>query len=97
MYKKPTYEVNLEQIEQFVRRMDESQNQAVPFFSFNFFNYYTHDNFAVPPNLDLKLRDTLARLENDKLLDNTMLILMSDYGQRLQLYYTMTDDGKREH
>ena len=95
--KTPTYEVGLEQIDTFVRRMNESPNQATPYFSFNFFNYYTHDNFAVPPNLDLSLKKTLERLENDKLLDNTMLFVMSDHGNRLNYYYSYTDEGKVEH
>ena len=95
--KTPTYEVGLEQIDTFVRRMNESPNQATPYFSFNFFNYYTHDNFAVPPNLDLSLKKTLERLENDKLLDNTMLFVMSDHGNRLSYYYSYTDEGKVEH
>jgi hypothetical protein len=94
---KPIYKIIFDTIETFLRKMQENDvNFQIPYFFYNFFGEYTHDNLAVPANLDMEFRNLLLRLENEKYLENTLLVMFSDHGSRLTLYSFQTQSGKIE-
>lgn len=93
-YKKPTFQLWIEQIENFIKQM--SNPSSVPYFSFNFLTEMTHDHLAIPSNLDKQLRNFLNRINSNGYLDNTMLLLFSDHGNRLNYYSYATEGGKLE-
>ena len=96
-YKQPTYQTWLNRIDEFVTQMNSNKvNRATPYFSFNFFTEYTHDNLAVPPRFDLKLKEMLENFNEKGYLNNTMLILMTDHGSKLTHYAYATEMGKME-
>lgn len=76
--------------------MNANQNKNTPYFSFNFLTEYTHDYLASPPQLDRYTADLLMRLEKNGYLDNTLMILHSDHGNRLQSFAYGTEIGKIE-
>ena len=94
-YKRPSYSYWLEPIEMFVEQMNLVHNINVPYFSFNWFTEYTHDYFAIPPDFDVAIRDLLIKFQSKGYLDNTMLIVMTDHGNKL-VSYASTDSGKKE-
>ena len=94
-YNKPTYMTWLEQIKTFVQQAN-SAGTKVPYFSFSFLTEYTHDDLAVPPGLDEQLKNLLVNLQKEGYLDNTMLIVLSDHGNRLQKYSFATSNGRTE-
>jgi hypothetical protein len=94
---RPIYKVSFDLIESFLKNMHENNlNSQIPYFFFNFFGEYTHDNLALPGNLDIEFRNLLVRLEEKNYLDNTLLVLYSDHGSRLTLYSYRTLSGKLE-
>lgn len=96
-FNEPTYKTWLEQIESFVSAMNSNaQNKKTPYFSFNFLTEYTHAYFAVPWQLDEALARSLARLESRGFLDDTLLIVLSDHGNRLKFFAYATETGKLE-
>jgi hypothetical protein len=95
-YTQPSYLTWLNQIEQFIENMNTPTNKRTGYFSFNFLTEYTHSYLAVPPRFDLKLSHTLRSLESKGYLDNTMLIVMSDHGNRLKFFAYATETGKLE-
>jgi len=95
-YTQPSYFTWLSQIEQFIENMNSPINKHTGYFSFNFLTEYTHSYLAVPPRLDSKLSQTLKSLESKGYLDNTMLIVMSDHGNRLKFFAYATETGKLE-
>ena len=76
--------------------MNSNQNKQTPFFSFNFLTEYTHNYLAVPYQFDQRLKEMLVRFETKGYLDNTMLIVMGDHGNRLKHYAYATEMGKLE-
>ena len=92
----PVYVKSLNQIRQFVDRMNSPDNIDLPYFSFNFLKYYTHDYLSVPQDLDYKLRNLIKYFESKRYLDNTLFILMSDHGSRLTKYSYQSKIGKLE-
>ncbi len=93
---RPTFKTYFNLIETFLNQMHKKQNSNTPFFSFNFLSEYTHDFLASPPQLDKYTVDFLKRMENKGYFDNTLLILTSDHGNRLQSYAYGTEMGKIE-
>ena len=92
----PTYETFFDSIDNFIERMNKiKENKELPYFSLNFISEYTHENFAIPPNLDYKLKEMLEKYENEGYLENTLLIIFSDHGARLHTF-TYTDIGLSE-
>ena len=76
----PTYTRYFDNIESFVERMNEPKNKDTPYVLFSFSSDSTHDDFAVPPNLDLRLKTMLNKFETKGYLNNTLLFLFSDHG-----------------
>ena len=97
-YKKPTYLTWMDQIESFLKYVHTvfDEKKRIPYFSFNFLTEMTHMHLAIPKNLDLKLSELLIRMNQNGYLDNTMLILMSDHGNRLNYFAYATETGKLE-
>lgn len=91
----PAYKTNLNLISEFVKYMNLEQNKRLPYFSFTISNFYTHDHIA-PRNYDLYFKKTIEQLENGGYLKNTMLVLFSDHGVRLNWYAMETEYGKLE-
>lgn len=93
---KPSYATWLQQIELFLDRMNSSINQNTPFFSFNFLTEMTHNYLAVPGDFDRLLVSLLKKLQTSGVLDNTLLIIMGDHGNRILKYSYATEMGKLE-
>ncbi|CAF0827923.1 unnamed protein product [Brachionus calyciflorus] len=87
----PTYMTWFDFIKNFLQSVQTSQNKS-PFFSFNFLTEYTHNYFAIPKKLDEDLKDFISNLD----LENTLLIIFSDHGNRLKFYSYATEMGKLE-
>ena len=68
----------------------------MPYFSFNVFDGYTHDYFTVRERIDARFRILFEELENSKLLDNTLLLVHSDHGSRLNRYAVYEPSGRME-
>ena len=80
------YEIYMDQIKQFVDRMNLKENQNKNYFSSNLFAFLTHDRFAIPDGFDLALHAQLTEFERNGFLDNTLLIVLSDHGGRPYAY-----------
>ena len=94
-YKRPSYSYWLEQLELFVEQMNLDTNRDIPYFSFNWFTEYTHDFFAIPPDIDAGISQLLRSFQAKGYLDNTLLIFMTDHGNKL-VSYAATESGKIE-
>lgn len=92
-FNEPSYLHWLDQLEMFV---EQAEQKDVPFFSFNFLTEYTHAYLAVPEKLDLRLKRVLERLNQRSYLDNTLLMVLGDHGNRLKYYSYSTEVGKLE-
>ncbi len=57
---------------------------------------YTHDFLAMPPKLDRFFMDMLSNMESNGYLDNTLLIIFSDHGNRLKPFAYGTGVGQSE-
>jgi len=58
--------------------------------------YLTHGFLSVPKTFDIQLKDLIAGFEKQKLLDNTLLVIMSDHGSRLTKYSYQSKVGRME-
>ena len=76
--------------------MNLNLNRNMPYFSFNIFDSYTHDHFTVRENIDSRFKDLIETFENSSLLDNTLLIVHSDHGNRLNRYSIFQPSGRME-
>jgi len=74
-----------------------NNNKIFPFFSFNFLKCHTHDDLAIPYGFDIHLKRLIESLESQGFLDNTLLFLLGDHGNRLSRYFSETEHGKAEH
>ena len=84
-------------INQLITQLNEKDSKKkLPYFSFNFMKYYTHDLLYVPSGFDLGLRDMIHNYEKKGYLNNTMLIFFSDHGHRMSSFGRATDQGKME-
>ncbi len=92
----PVYEKTLKDISRFVSHMNSPTNSDIPYFSFNFMKYLTHGFLSVPKTFDIQLKDLIAGFEKQKLLDNTLLVIMSDHGSRLTKYSYQSKVGRME-
>jgi hypothetical protein len=96
-YKKPTYVTYIEMLDTFLSRMiDIKENSDIPFFSFNFLTEYTHDQLAVPPDLDNTFHEMLSSYDQKGCFNNTLFIFFSDHGNRLTKFSYQTELGKQE-
>ena len=92
--KKPTYQTILDNIQNFIGKMNSNQN--VNYFFFNLMNYYTHDVDSLPKGFDLYFKEILKKFESKGFLEKTLLIIGGDHGARLNSY-SMTELGFVEH
>jgi hypothetical protein len=92
---KSSYSFMFEIISQHLERM-ATNNNNLAFFSWNFFSFWSHDNCAVPLDFDLVFSKQLREYERLGYLDNTMVIINSDHGQRLISYHENTQEAKEE-
>ena len=92
----PTYKKYFDIMETFVERMNNNINKDMPYISFNFHSEYTHNDFAIPLNMDNSFKNIIERFEINGYLDNTLLIIFSDHGNRLTSYGMYTASGKAE-
>ena len=95
-YNNPTYRTSLNIIESFVTHMNKPENKNLPYFSFNFLKYYTHNYFTIPASFDDEFERLIKYFEKNGYLDNTLLVLMSDHGSRLSEYSYKSSVGKME-
>jgi len=91
--KMSTYLTWLEQIRIF---MESAKKKQTPYFSFSFLTELTHDHLAIPRNFDRHLKNFLENLINNGNLDNTLLVVLSDHGNRLHKYSYTTNNGRTE-
>jgi hypothetical protein len=82
-------------IETFLKKMHE-YNTQIPYFFHNFLVDYSHDYISLPARLDSEFKSLLVRLEDKNYLENTLLIVFSDHGNRLTPYSYQTFSGKME-
>lgn len=92
----PIFNRTLNLITAFISRMSTEPNKNLPYFSVNFLKYYTSNMTTVPVEFDQCLKDTIMRFESNQLLDNTLLIIMSDKGSQLSKYSYRSEAGKQE-
>ena len=83
---KPFHSIYMNQIKQFIDRMNSKQNQHQNFFSYNMFSSLTHDRFETPKGFDHALYAQLSELERQGFLDNTLLMILGDHGGRPYAY-----------
>ena len=95
-YNEPMYEKELNDLKMFIDQMNTQTNINQPYFSFNFYKLYSHDHFYLPPEYDIKLKETLEYFDQMNYLKNTLLIVMSDHGFRLGGYSSNSEDGLME-
>ena len=94
---KPTFETSFENTKRLFDRLHDSpENRELPFFSFNFLKYYTHDHVSLPKDMDKRFWTLLRSLELKGYLENTLLILFSDHGQRTTSYTYTSEFGRLE-
>ncbi|RWS14514.1 hypothetical protein B4U79_12142, partial [Dinothrombium tinctorium] len=67
----------------------------IPKFAFGFHSEYSHDDFNLLQQADIETKQWLERLQNDGILENTILIVMSDHGNRFSTIRE-TQQGKQE-
>lgn len=82
----PTYLVWLQQLELFMKQMNTNTNKDVPYFSFSFITEYTHDHLSVPRDFDIALTKMLQNFQDKGWLENTLIILYGDHGNRLSSF-----------
>lgn len=92
----PVFQKTLNDLSMFIEHMNSATNSKIPYFSFNFLRYFTHEFFSVPKDFDIQLKNLLESFESKSYLDNTLLILMSDHGSRLTKYSYQSRAGQRE-
>ena len=92
----PSYDKYLRDVKRFVEQMNTQQNSDIPYFSFNFMKYYTHDYLTVPADYDIKFKNLIEYFESMNYLNNTLLVVMSDHGSRLTQYSYRSIVGKME-
>ena len=92
----PTYSKSFNNIKQLIDRLNDNTNKHLPYFSFNFLKYYTHDFFVTPTGLDAELTSLIKNFEDKGYLNNTMLVMFSDHGSRLSRYGYYTEPGRME-
>lgn len=95
-FNEPLYATWLHQIESFIEHMHTHNPQKAPYFSFNFVTEYTHAYLAVPWQFDQAIVHFLERLDRKGYLDNTMVMLLTDHGNRLKFFAYATELGKLE-
>ena len=83
---KPFHAIYMDQIKQFVDRMNLKDNQNKNFFSYNMFSSLSHDRFEIPDGFDVALHAQLSEFERNGFLDNTLLIVLTDHGGRPYAY-----------
>ena len=84
-------------IDELIKRLNSDEaNRKLPYFSFNFLKYYTHDLILVPDGFDSGLRDMLENYAKNGFLNDTMLVFFSDHGSRMNEFAHTTDAGKME-
>ncbi|KAG5666120.1 hypothetical protein PVAND_017726 [Polypedilum vanderplanki] len=59
-----------------------SQYKNSPYFGFFWTNSFSHDDINLPSGYDLRMRNHLRKFEEEKVLDNTIVIFVSDHGIR---------------
>jgi hypothetical protein len=77
----PIYERSLNELRQFMHKMNTNENKNLPFISMSLFNTYSHDFMYIPERYDSYLKETIEMFEKNGYLNNTMFILMSDHGK----------------
>jgi hypothetical protein len=94
---KSSYYSIFEILTQQLKRLNTiDMNKHLPFFSWNFFAYWSHDSCAMPLDFDLLFVKKLKDYERLGYLNNTLLIINGDHGQRLSSYYKHTEEAKIE-
>lgn len=87
---KPMYETFFEIIENFIK------NIRKPYFSLSFLTEYTHNYLWVSSDFDKYIMDTIEKWNKEGLLDNTLVVLFSDHGNRMKSFLYETDQGQKE-
>lgn len=59
-----------------------SESQGIPYFITTWLTDLTHEDMNNVQHLDSVLSNTLMKLQKESLLDNTVLLVMSDHGYR---------------
>ena len=68
-----------------------SASRQIPFFGYTFITSLTHKSVNFPLSYDAVLADTLRKLKESGLLDNTFLLLLGDHGVRIGSFrFTVT-------
>ncbi len=83
---KPFHSIYIDQIKQFIDRMNLPENKKKNYFSYNMFSSLSHDRFEVPEGFDIKIYEQLEEFEKNGFLDNTMLVILGDHGGRPYAY-----------
>ena len=94
--KMPLYRIYFDKIEEFVTRMNSPMNKGMPYFSLTFQVDFTHDFLSPPPGADKRMRDMIKKLYSKGYLNDTMLIIYSDHGNRLTEFSAYTEIGRYE-
>jgi hypothetical protein len=95
-FKKKTFLTTFNQIKQFVEHMNQFENRKKGFFSFNFLTEYSHEYAAIPGDYDIKLREMLAEFHAKGYLNDTMLFIYTDHGQKISNFGMFDPQGKLE-
>ena len=91
-HKHTTYLTWLNRIEEFVSKMNSNKvNRDTPFFSINFQTKFTHNYFVISERFDSSFKEMISRLDSNDYLDNTIVIVMGDHGNRLKYYAYSTE------
>ena len=94
--KKPTFVTILENIRNFIQKMNSNEkNKNLNYFLFNLMNYYTHNVDALPVGFDMAFKKLLEEFETKGYLQNTLLIIGGDHGARFN-DYSLTELGWEE-
>jgi len=83
---KPMHSIYMNQVKQFVDRMNLPQNSNSNFFSYNMFSALSHDRFEIPEGFDLAMYEQLLEFEQNGFLDRTLMIVLGDHGGRPYAY-----------
>ena len=92
-HSKPTHLTWYDNIAQFIERMNTPANKKTPYFSITFISDYTHNNVAVPKDMDKGLRDLLVNFEKKGMLKDTAVMLYGDHGNRMNGFGIYTNQG----